>query len=94
MFSTPALPAPVAIAAIEMIALPTDSSPGATTMPTTAVKIASDITRGFVKAMKCVVRLDRNTSAVRATRPSAIGIPSLLFGLTHLSASAPLRQFY
>ena len=52
ILSAPAEPAPIAIAIIAIIALAAPILPGAIIIPTTAVKMAKDMTRGFAKAKK------------------------------------------
>ena len=51
MFSAPEAPAPTAMHRIEVKASTGWTWPGAITRPTSAVKITSDITRGFSSAM-------------------------------------------
>jgi hypothetical protein len=51
MFSAPEAPAPTAMQRIEVNARTGWKWPGAMTRPTSAVKITSDITRGFSSAM-------------------------------------------
>ncbi len=50
MFRAPAAPAPTAIASSATAAIQGWMVPGAATMPTKAVKMTSDITRGFSSA--------------------------------------------
>ena len=51
MFSAPEAPAPTAMQRMEVKARSGWTWPGAMTRPTSAVKITSDITRGFSSAM-------------------------------------------
>ncbi len=51
MLSAPEAPAPTAMQRIEVNASTGWTWPGAITRPTSAVKITSDITRGFSSAM-------------------------------------------
>jgi hypothetical protein len=51
MLSAPEAPAPTAMHRIEVNAITGWTCPGAITRPTSAVKITSDITRGFSSAM-------------------------------------------
>src|SRR5580704_7951409 len=52
MLRTPAAPAPMAMARIAMNPTPGSILPGAIVKPTSAVKTASNITRGFISAKK------------------------------------------
>ena len=57
MFSTPAAPAPSAMAKVAATATAGLMEPGAAIIPTNAVKTASAMTRGFMSAKRSLKRL-------------------------------------
>ena len=54
MFNAPAAPEPIATAIIEKVAFKKFTLSGAMIKPTTQVKIANDITRGFIKSKRAL----------------------------------------
>src|SRR6516164_8850873 len=74
IFSTPAAPAPAAIARIAMKPRSGSRRAGATINPTSAVNTASAITRGFVNAMKSGSRAAKLGREVSRRRDKAIAV--------------------